>query len=173
MRNFSRRGFQLRTASLEIRLAYTGFLLLMLPAIASLLALSLGRVGFSPAAIATYYRGGDGEMSFPRTFWQLLEVSHFHLFSVPIVVLILSHLLYASVASRGLRVGLTLVTFIGATLEIGGPWAVRYLSGGFACALLAGWILLAGGMALIVLLTLAAMWRWRPAAGSDGEETQP
>jgi hypothetical protein len=173
MRNFTRRGFQLRTASIEVRLAYTGFLLLMVPGIASLLALSLGRVGFTPGAIAMYYRGGDGEMSFPRTVWQLLEVSHFHLFSVPVVVLVLTHLLYAAVESQGLRVGLTLVTFVGAFLEIGGPWAVRYRSGGFAYALLAGWVLLGGGMALTVLVSLVALWRPEPDAEPDEPEPRP
>lgn len=51
--------------------------------IATLVALSVGRVGASPAAIATYYRGGESEMSFPKTFWQIMEVNHFHLFTVP------------------------------------------------------------------------------------------
>lgn len=71
MQAFARRGFQLRTASTETRLTYTGFLLLMLPGVASLIALSVGRMGFNPNAIATYYRGGESEMSFPKTFWQL------------------------------------------------------------------------------------------------------
>jgi hypothetical protein len=96
MQAFARRGFQLHSASLETRIAYTGFLLLMLPALSTLVALSLGRMGLDPQSIAAHYRGGDSEMSFPKTFWQLVEVSHFHLFTIPIVVLVLSHLLYAT-----------------------------------------------------------------------------
>jgi hypothetical protein len=163
MQVFARRGFQLRTASLETRLAYTCFLLLMIPGAASLIALSVGRTGWSPRAIAVYYRGGDAEMSFPKQFWQLAEVSHFHLFSVSIVVLILSHLLGATPASVRARVGLTLATYLGAVLEIGGPWAVRYLGAAFAYVLLAGWALLAGGMLAMVVVPLCYMWgpeRW-------------
>jgi hypothetical protein len=162
MQVFSRRGFQLRTASLETRVAYTAFLVLSLLGLASLVALST-RAGLTPAAIATYYRGGDTEMSFPKTFWQLVETSHFHLFSIPVVVLILSHLLYGTPTSVRLRVGLTLVTFSGALLEIVGPWSVRYVSGACAYVLMAGWLLLAGGVALIVVITLLSMWaseRW-------------
>src|SRR5574340_230446 len=107
MQVFARRGFQLRTASLQTRLAYTGFLALLTLGIASLLALSIGRIGLSPRSIATYYRGGESEMSFPKQFWQLAEVSHFHLFSIPVVVLILAHLLGATPASRRARVTLT------------------------------------------------------------------
>ena len=157
MQVFSRRGFQLRTASLETRVAYTAFLVLTALALATLLALAM-RVGVTPGAIATYYRGGESEMSFPRAFWQLVETSHFHLFTVPVVVLILSHLLYGTPTSVRLRVWLTLVTFAGALLEALGPWAVRYVAGAFAYALIAGWLLLAGGGALIVVITLLSMW---------------
>jgi hypothetical protein len=169
MQAFSRRGFQLRRASLESRVAYSGFLLLTAPGAATLVALSIGRMGLSPSAIATYYRGGQTEMTFPKQFWQLMEVSHFHLFSVPVVVLILSHLLYATPVSTRARVSLTAVTYLGAALEIGGPWAVRYLAGSFAWALLAGWALLASGIAAIIVLTLVSMWgpeRWHALIAS-------
>jgi hypothetical protein len=158
MQVFARRGFQLRTASLETRLAYTCFLALTLPGLVSLVALSAGRIGWSPHAIAVYYRGGDSEMSFPKQFWQMVEVSHFHLFSVPIVVLILSHLVSSTqIFVRG-RLGLTVMTYLGAALEVAGPWAVRYVAGGFAYALIAGWVLLAAGMLCMVVISLAAMW---------------
>jgi hypothetical protein len=163
MKAFVRRGFQLRTASLETRIAYTGFLFLMLPAVATLVALSFGRMGLDPSAIATHYRGGESEMSFPKTFWQLTETSHFHLFTIPIVVLILSHLLYGTPASARLRIWLTSFTFAGAFLDVVGPWMVRYLAAGFAYVLVVGWMLLAGGAFLIVTLTLVSMWgpeRW-------------
>ncbi len=166
MQAFARRGFQLRTASLETRLTYTGFLLLMLPGVASLIALSFGRMGFDPTAIATYYRGGESEMSFPKTFWQLTEVSHFHLFTIPVVVLIVSHLLYGTAARPRVRIGLTVALYTGALLDVLGPWAIRYLSAGFAHVLILGWLLLGGGLLTVVVFTLLAMWlppRLRPA----------
>jgi hypothetical protein len=157
MQAFARRGFQLRTASLETRVAYTAFLVLTALGLVTQIALSL-RVGLAPAAIATYYRGGDSELSFPKSFWQLVETSHFHLFSVPVVVLILSHLLFGTPTSVRLRVALTLATFTGALLEIIGPWAVRYIAGGCAYALIAGWLLLAIGAAAILIVSLMSMW---------------
>jgi hypothetical protein len=166
MQAFARRGFQLRTASTETRLTYTGFLLLMLPGVASLIALSLGRMGLNPQAIATYYRGSESEMSFPKTFWQLTEVSHFHLFTIPVVALILSHLLYGTAARPRVRIGLTVVLYTGALLDVLGPWAIRYLAAGFAYVLLLGWLLLGAGLLAVVLFTLFAMWlppRVRPA----------
>jgi hypothetical protein len=163
MQVFAKRGFQLRTASFETRLAYTGFLLLALPGVASLVALSIGRTGFSAHAIAMYYRGGESEMSFPKQFWQLAEVSHFHLFSIPVVLLILAHLLSATPISQRARVGLIVAGFAGAALDVGSPWAIRYVAGAFAYVLIAAWILLAGSMLSMVVVSLFSMWapeRW-------------
>lgn len=175
MQAFSRRGFQLHRASLETRVAYTGFLLLMAPGVATLVALSIGRMGFSLRAIATYYRGGETEMSFPRNFWQMMEVTHFHLFSVPVVVLVLSHLLYGTPVSTRTRLWLTVATYAGAALELASPWAVRYLAGGFAVLLLAGWVLLAAGMLGMIGISLLSVWGWHrwlaePEPGGEGEE---
>lgn len=158
MRDFSRRGFQIRSARIETRVAYTGFLALMVPGLATLVALSVGRIGFGARAIATYYRGGESEMSFPKTFWQLMEVSHFHLFTIPVVVLILAHLLHATPTSTRFRVWLTVLTNVGAVLDVSGPWAVRYLAAASAYALLVGWALLAGGAFMIVAVSLLSMW---------------
>lgn len=148
----------------------------MLPALSTLVALSFGRVGLNPQSIAAHYRGGDSEMSFPKTFWQLVEVSHFHLFTIPVAVLILSHLLYATPASPRLRIYLTSITFAGAFLDAVGPWAVRYLSANFAYLLIVGWMLLAGGALLIVALTLVAMWmprRWGARTASTNGDDKP
>lgn len=163
MQVFARRGFQLRTASLETRLTYSCFLALTLPGLVTLVALSAGRIGWTPHAIAVYYRGGESEMSFPKQFWQMVEVSHFHLFSIPVVVLILSHLVSSTQLSVRARIVLTVTTYLGVALELAAPWAVRYVAGGFAYALIAGWALLAAGMSCMVVISLASMWgpdRW-------------
>ncbi len=163
MQVFSRRGFQLRTASLETRLAYTAFLALTVLGAVSMGALSVGRIGITPGAIAVYYRGGENEMSFPKQFWQLAEVAHFHLFSISVVLLILSHLLSATPVPARARLAVIGATTAGAFLDIGAPWAVRYVSGAFAYALLVAWLLLAGGMLCMLAISLVCMWgpeRW-------------
>jgi hypothetical protein len=169
---FARRGFQLRTASLETRVAYTGFLALSVLGLASLVALAT-RAGTTPSAIATYYRGDDSELAFAKTFWELVETSHFHLFTVPVVALIISHLLFGTATSSRTRVGLTVVVFAGALLDAIGPWLVRYVAGGCALALIAGWVLLASGAAAVVLVTLLSMWapeRWLGWLSSPPED---
>jgi hypothetical protein len=169
MQVFARRGFVLRSASLETRIAYTVFLALVVVGAVSMGALSVGRMGVTPHAIAAYYRGGESEMSFPKQFWQLAEVSHFHLFSIPVVLLILSHLLAATPVPQRARLGVIGATSAGAVLDIFAPWAVRYLSAGFAWALLAAWVLLGGGMLCMLGASLAGLWgpeRWSTGAAN-------
>jgi len=171
MQVFARRGFQLRTASLETRLAYTAFLALTVLGAVSMGALSVGRIGITPGAIAVYYRGSESEMSFPRQFWQLAEVTHFHLFSISVVLLVLSHLLSATPIPARARLGVIGVTSVGAFLDICAPWAVRYLSGAFGYALLAAWLLLTGGMLCMLAISLVCMWG--PERWSDGPASSP
>ncbi len=166
MQVFARRGFQLRTASLETRLAYTAFLALTVLGAVSMAALSVGRIGITPGAIAVYYRGSESEMSFPRQFWQLAEVTHFHLFSISVVLLVLSHLLSATPIPARARLGVIGVTSVGAFLDICAPWAVRYVSGAFGYALLAAWLLLTGGM--LCMLAISLVYIWGPERWSDG-----
>jgi hypothetical protein len=164
MHVFIKSGYRLGKTSLETRITYSAFLLLMLPGLGTMLALSAGRIGLSPAVIAAYYRGGAGEMSFPKELWQLMEEAHFHLFSIPIILLILTHLLFATGCPPVLRVIISLACWTGAVLEIGAPFGVRYLSGAFAPLLLLGWGLLSAGMLASIGYSLAALWGAAPPA---------
>lgn len=167
MHVFIKSGYRLSRTSLETKITYTGFLALMLPAIATMVAASVGRIGLSPVAIAAYYRGG-GEMSFPKELWQLVEEAHFHLFSVPVVLLVLTHLLFATGCPPKLRLAISASCYLGAVLEIGGPFLVRYGSAGFAPLVIVGWMLLTLGMLASVCFGLWALWVPEPS-----EETGP
>src|SRR5262245_14192702 len=94
MREFGKGSFSLRQAPRPLRMIYAGFLFLSSIGFLSQLGFQLGRIGFRPAAIAAYYRGGEGGgvMTFPKTFGQLLEVTHAHAFVMAIMFLILAHL---------------------------------------------------------------------------------
>ncbi len=168
MHVFSKSGYRLSRTSLETKVTYTGFLALMLPGIATMVGSSAGRIGLSPHAIAVFYRGGEGELSFPKELWQLVETAHFHLFSVPVVLLILTHLLFATGCPPRLRLAISLACYAGAVLEIGGPFLVRYGSADFAPAVLLGWALLALGMLASAGFSLWALWAPLPS-----EETGP
>lgn len=152
MREFAKGQFALRQAPRALRRIYVGFLILAALGFASQLGFQIGRIGLTPQAIAIYYRGGEqaGVMSFPKTFGQILEVSHAHAFMMAIVFLILAHL-FASTATPPVFKGIILaVTFAGLLGDLVAPWLVRYVAAGCAWIALVSWIAQGIGNAVLV-----------------------
>jgi hypothetical protein len=155
VREFGKGGFSLRRAPAPLRLIYGAFVALTVPGLLSQIAFHVGRIGLTPAAIAAYYRGSEAQdvMAFPKSFGQLLEVTHAHAFTMPVVFLILAHLFVSTGVSDRLK-GVTLVaTFAGLLGDLLAPWLVRYGAAGFAWFALAVWILEAAGSAVLVTVT--------------------
>src|SRR6266478_159755 len=98
MREFGKGGFSLKRAPRRLRLVYGGFLVLTAIGFATQFGFEIGRIGVTPAAIATFYRGSESGdvMVFPKTAAQLLEVTHAHAFVMAVVFLILAHLFAAT-----------------------------------------------------------------------------
>src|SRR4029453_4377550 len=59
MRVFGSSSYLLSDARLEVRLVYSGFLLLAMIGLATMALMQLKHIGPTPAAIATYFRGGE------------------------------------------------------------------------------------------------------------------
>ena len=156
MREFARGSFSLSGAPRRLRLIYTGFLLLVTLGVASQLGFEIGRIGLSAPAIATYYRGGESgdTMTFPKTFGQLLEVTHAHAFVMAVVFLILAHLFVATPVSDTVKTVLLAMTFAGTVGDVLAPWLVRYVSAAFAWITLGSWV--AQGLGTAVMIAVSA-----------------
>ena len=91
-------------------------------------------------------------MSFPKTFGQLLEVTHAHAFMMGVVFLVLAHLFVSTRASNRIKGLLLAVTFAGTLGDLAGPWLVRYGAAGCAWILLGAWLAQgAGSFAMAVI----------------------
>jgi len=131
--------------------------------------------GWTPQAIATYYRGSAEdarpadptsafaigaptseppatELHVPRSFGTLLEVAHFHLLAMPLAVFLSAHLFAMCPPGRRRWAGwLAAATFACAFADALLPFAVRYHAAFWAWGKLAaflGLVLGHGGMAL-------------------------
>src|SRR4249920_4261015 len=112
MKNFNQR-FKLRDSDRHVRLLYTFFLLLMLAGFTFSFFWAHSMTGLSPSGIADHYRGSDATFGEPMSFRELAEVTHFHLFTMPVVLMILVHVLYLTSASSMLKVITTWMSFGG------------------------------------------------------------
>lgn len=160
MRAFRSATYLLRDARVEIRMVYTGFLLLVLIGLATMAAFQVYHIGLSPSRAAAYYRGGEvgGQMTFPKTFRQLVETTHFHSFIMAVVYLVLAHLFVATTVSTGWKRRLIVVAFAGLTGDLVSPWLIRYLSGGFVYMQLASWAGEWIGFGAFVVIPIGEMW---------------
>jgi len=126
--------------------------------------LYFAKMGLTPASVVAYYLGSEERFLSPRSYQGLLEVSHFHLFAMGMLLLVLTHLaLFVPVSSRA-KAGLVVVPFVAALLDEGAGWLIRFVSPGFAWLKIAGFLLLQGSLAALVAVSL-----WAVFAGKQGD----
>ena len=124
--------------------------------------LYFNKMNLTPASVVDYYLGSDERFLSPRSYQGLLEVSHFHLFAMGMLLLVLTHLMLFSPLRNSTKVWLIVIPFLSALLDEGAGWLVRYASPHFAYAKIAGFLLLEASLAVLVAVSL-----WSVFAGSQ------
>jgi hypothetical protein len=124
--------------------------------------LYFSKMALTYSSVVEYYLGSDERYLSPRSYQGLLEVSHFHLFAMGMLLLVLTHLmLFVPLANRW-KAWLIAVPFCAAILDEGAGWLVRFAHPGFAYAKIAGFLLLQGSLALLIFVSV-----WAVFAGSQ------
>lgn len=160
----------LRSLQPSTRFVYTLFLVFSLASYVVMIALAAARSGFTPASVADYYAGG-GER-YAKTSGELLELTHFHLFSIPLLLFVQGHLFLMTRWPRALKKWIVIAAFTGAALDLAAPWLVVYVSRELWVAKLAARVLLGPSLLAFTIVPLVEMWR--PAPGeSPAPEAKP
>lgn len=168
MRNFNTR-FRLRDTDRQIRLVYTWFLLVMLAGFAFTFFWAHSMTDLTPAGIAAHYRGSDLTFGEPMSFGQLAETTHFHLFTMPVVFLIMVHVLYLTMVSQRVKVLTTWAAFLGVTLDLVSPWLITYVSPFFFLLLLTADLLMVVAFVVMFVIPLYEMWVQKTPLMARGE----
>jgi hypothetical protein len=154
-------GRFLRTSSLPLRATLTGFLLFMLVGYGSNLAILAWKTGFTPSGVAAYYLGDDSGLRFPKEMHELLENTHFHVYIVPMVLLVLTHVFFMTGWSERARLRVTVLAYAAAALDLAAPWIVWSGGAAFAPLKIASSLLYHGTLFFLVLACLYETW-WAP-----------
>jgi len=186
MQDFTRPSGRLRGLPWGARVVYTIFLVFTLFGLALTIVLTHDMVGIDLSEASEYYAGdvtpldapeieggpalvlpSDGEQLAvfePMARRKLLEVTHFHLFSIPVYLLILSHMFMLSRASKTSK-GLWIAAgSLGTLLHIAAPWMVAHGStGGLATYAVSGSLLL---VSYVVMCGVPIWEMWRDAGPS-------
>lgn len=128
--------------------------------------------GLTPQGIADHYRGSDATFGEPMSFRELAEITHFHLFTMPVVFMILAHVLYLTATSPAVKLGTTWMAFGGVMLDLVSPWLISYVSPLFVLTMLMGDIFMTLGFLIMMALPLHEMWILKQPlmAGKQAEE---
>jgi hypothetical protein len=124
--------------------------------------LYFSKMTLAPASVVAYYLGNEEQFLSPRSYQGLLEVSHFHLFAIGMLLLVLTHLMLFVPVSGRAKAWLIAVPFLAGFLDEGAGWLVRYGGAGFAPVKVAGFLLLQGSLAVLIGVSL-----WSVFSGSQ------
>jgi hypothetical protein len=196
MRQFSSSGFRLWNLGREARVLYTAFCVLTFLGIVSSALYYSDLVGAGTRGVARYYAGagdppaptaagppdapagGGPAIEIPEdvergrpivvavSYRKLLEVTHFHLFTMPVVLLIVAHLFLATGLGNGAKLAWIVAGAVSVTLHLATPWLVRYGGAQLAFLHVISGVALTVSMSVLTLYPTVVMWRRRPARAS-------
>lgn len=147
MKDFIRRAGRLRSLPLSARWVYSVFNVFSLIALVETAWLGADMVGADLSGVESYYAGkappapapaapSGGPVielpdetitpeAAPMPLRKLLEVTHFHLFTMPVYLLILAHLFMLSRVRSGPKLGFIIGGSLGVLLHMLAPWVAR------------------------------------------------
>jgi hypothetical protein len=132
--------------------------------------LYFNKMGLSYVSVVEYYLGSEARFLPPRTYQGLLEVSHFHLFAMGMLLLVLTHLILFVPLSNRWKRWLIAVPFFAALLDEGASWLVRFVHPLFAYSKIAGFLLLQTSLAALVVVSLWSVFRGTNGSYRNGED---
>ena len=131
--------------------------------------LYFSKMGLSYASVVSYYLGNEELFLSPRSYQGLLEVSHFHLFAMGMLLLVLTHLMLFVPLRPSWKAGLIAVPFLSGFLDEGASWLVRYAHPGFAYLKIFGFLLLQTSLAVLVGVSLWSVFSGNARNYAGGE----
>lgn len=146
------------------RKALLNALVLMFLGYIALLWFSNGLMYFNhmdltPGSVITYYLGSEEQFIPARSYQGMLEVSHFHLFSMGMLVLTLTHLMLMTDFSTRLKIWLSVSTYLSAIADEAAGWLVRFVAPEFAYFKIGAFIILEVSLATLLIVVIASLIR--------------
>ena len=119
------------------------------------------RMDLTPDSVVAYYLGSEEKFTQPRSYEGMLEVSHFHLFSMGMLVVTLTHLMLMTEFSNRLKIWISSLTYLSAIADEAGGWLVRFVHPLFAWFKIGAFILLEFSLAALLIVVITALIRAR------------
>ena len=193
MRQFASSGFRIWNLSREAKLIYTCFALFAILALFVSMLFYEDLVGPRTAGVAGYYAGAQysraaapatggpkielpaespessPEMTSDRitvavTYRKLLEVTHFHLFTVPVFLLIIAHLFMLTGLSPTAKLIWIALGWGSSLLHLAAPWLIRYGGAAWSFTYPSSGAIMALALLVMTIYPIVVMWKPRAEA---------
>ena len=125
--------------------------------------LYFNKMSLTPLSVTEYYLGSEERFLQPRSYQGMLEILHFHLFAMGLLLLTLTHLMLFVPLPSALKVWLIVVPFLSAAVNEAAGWLVRFVHPVFAWLKITGFLALEISLAGLVAISLWAVFRGSPA----------
>lgn len=141
---------------MKLTITFSLFFLLLLWATNFILFFS--KMGVTKKAVVDYYLGSAEEFSSPRSFAAMVEVTHFHLPIMAIVILFITHLLIFVSFNKKVKIFFISAAFIFALFNEFSGYLVRFINPNFAYLKIFSFI----GFQIIIflLITILICFLW-------------
>ena len=120
------------------------------------------------ASVVDHYLGNEDEFRAPRTYRGMVELAHFHLFAMGMLMMVLTHLALFVPLRPQWKIGLIVVPFFSALASEAAGWLVRFGGAGFAWTKISGFLLLQGSLAALVAIALWSVFAGRQSENYSG-----
>jgi len=130
------------------------------------------KMSFSYSSVVDYYLGSEANYTQPRSYQSLLEISHYHLFAMGILMLTLTHLLLFVPLSPRTKAWLICISFGSAILDEVSNWLIRFVHPYFAYMKLGSFLALQVSLLLVMIIVLHALITKMPSAYTDPDKTK-
>lgn len=119
------------------------------------------RMDLTPSSVITYYLGSEENFTPPRSYEGMLEVSHFHLFSMGMLAVTLTHLMLMTEFSIRLKIWLSSLVYLSAIADELSGWLVRFVHPLFAYVKIATFLLLELSLTALLIIVIFSLLRAR------------
>lgn len=125
--------------------------------------LFFSQMTLTPASVVAFYRGSEEAFAQPRSYKVLLEISHFHLFAMGILILTMTHLVLFAPVSVSLKAWLIVLSFGSALADEAAGWLVRFVHPAFALLKIAAFLTVQATLGAMIVIVAWAVWATPPS----------
>ena len=116
------------------------------------------KMDLTPGSVVSYYLGSEQDFTQPKSYQSMLEVSHYHVFSMGLLVLTLTHLMLMTNLSVLVKVWVSAMVYISAIADEAAGWLVRFVHPDFAYFKIASFLILEISLSTLIILVSISLF---------------